>query len=344
MVDSLTRIQTQFEGIASRLDESEEHEPLLATPEEIASVLRIDLKTVMALVESGQIDGFKLGDEWRILAGSIVDFLKNRISDQRMKTLFDNLQKPETWARSLDDFPDLKKQIADTDYEEGTMGAFLKRIQSENMNTDLNPNIGNNQEDRPMPNQRQVFVVHGRDERLRRDFFAFLRALELQPIEWSELLRLTGKASPYIGEVLDRAFENAQAVVVLLTPDDEVRLVEELWLPNEENTEKEVHFQARPNVLFEAGMAFGRNPDRTLLVQAGRIKAFSDVAGRHVIRLTNSAESRQDVAERLRTAGCAVSTSGRDWLQQGDFSVSRGVSQSSFEGRQPKNPPSNGLI
>ncbi len=31
---------------------------------------------------------------------------------------------------------------------------------------------------------------------------------------------LTGKGSPYIGEVLDHTFEAAQAVVVLLTPDE----------------------------------------------------------------------------------------------------------------------------
>jgi hypothetical protein len=81
-------------------------------------------------------------------------------------------------------------------------------------------------------------------------------------------------------------------------------------------------------------MAFGRNPDRTLLVEAGRMKAFSDVAGRHVVRLVNSPESRQDVAERLRTAGCAVSTSGRDWLQQGNFSVGRGENQAGQERQQ----------
>ena len=79
-------------------------------------------------------------------------------------------------------------------------------------------------------------------------------------------------------------------------------------------------------------MAFGRNPNRTLLIEVGRVKAFSDIAGRHVIRLTDSPENRQDVAERLQTAGCSVSTSGRDWMKQGNFSISRG-----------KVPPVSGL-
>ncbi len=89
--------------------------------------------------------------------------------------------------------------------------------------------------------------------------FSFLRALGLQPIEWSEALKLTGKATPYIGEAIESAFKKAQAVIVLLSPDDEVRLSSELWKANEAINEKEILLQARPNVLFEAGigMAFG---------------------------------------------------------------------------------------
>lgn len=50
--------------------------------------------------------------------------------------------------------------------------------------------------------------------------FTFLRALDLQPIEWDQAVGMTGKGTPYIGEVLDVAFERGQAVVVLMTPDD----------------------------------------------------------------------------------------------------------------------------
>lgn len=173
--------------------------------------------------------------------------------------------------------------------------------------------------------KKKVFIVHGRDSRLRDDFFSFLRALGLQPIEWSEALKLTGKPSPYIGEILDSAFKNAQAVIVLLSPDDQVRLSPELWGDIEDDNEKEFRLQARPNVLFEAGMALGTHHDRTLLVEVGQVKAFSDVAGRHVVRLSNSPDKRNEIAERLRTAGCDVSTSGNDWLRIGDFSIQRRV-------------------
>jgi len=138
------------------------------------------------------------------------------------------------------------------------------------------------------PDPRLVFVVHGRDPNLRRSFFVFLRALGLEPLEWSKAVRLTGKGSPYIGEILDTAFSTAQAVAVMLTPDDQVRLLPELCSPSDPPEEYEYRLQGRPNVLFEAGMAFGRYPERTILVEIGDVKKFSDVAGRHAVRLTKA--------------------------------------------------------
>src|SRR4051812_25512795 len=73
-------------------------------------------------------------------------------------------------------------------------------------------------------NARTVLVIHGRNERARKAMFEFLQALGLAPIEWSAARILTGKPSPYIGEILDAAFEHARAAVVLLTGDEEVRL------------------------------------------------------------------------------------------------------------------------
>lgn len=176
-----------------------------------------------------------------------------------------------------------------------------------------------------MPDTKKVFVVHGRDNRLRDDFFSFLRALGLQPIEWSEALKLTGKATPYTGEAIESAFNNAQAVIVLLSPDDEVRLSPNLWKDKEDENEKQIRLQARPNVLFEAGMAFGTHQDRTLLVEVGQVKAFSDVTGRHVVRLSNSSDRRNEIVGRLRTAGCDISTIGNDWLNTGNFEVTREI-------------------
>jgi len=57
---------------------------------------------------------------------------------------------------------------------------------------------------------------------------------------------------------LDAAFTAARAVVVLMSGDDEVQLREPLRAASDENFESVLTPQARPNVLFEAGMTRGR--------------------------------------------------------------------------------------
>jgi hypothetical protein len=69
-----------------------------------------------------------------------------------------------------------------------------------------------------------VFIVHGRNDELRKSLFSFLRAVGLNPIEWRKAIQLTGKPSPYVSEILDAAFREAVAVIVLLSPDDEAKL------------------------------------------------------------------------------------------------------------------------
>lgn len=157
----------------------------------------------------------------------------------------------------------------------------------------------------------KVFVVHGRNTVARDGMFDFLRAIGLQPIDWSEAVRLTGKGSPYIGEVLDAAFSTAKAVIVLMTPD-EVAVLRGEYANRPDEPDLKPSGQARPNVLFEAGMALGRDPDRTILIQLGELREFSDIAGRHAIRLQGVAD-RREIAMRLQTAGCAVDLSGDHW-------------------------------
>jgi predicted nucleotide-binding protein len=169
-------------------------------------------------------------------------------------------------------------------------------------------------------NRRSVFVVHGRNQAARLAMFRFLRAIGLEPMEWSEAVAITGSATPYPGEVLDAAFRRAQAVVVLFTGDDVARLGTAFATPSDPVHERQLTPQARPNVLFEAGMAFGRHPKRTILVSLGETRPFSDVAGRHTVRLTNDAKSRHELISRLKTARCDVNVDDRtDWLHEGDF-------------------------
>lgn len=173
-----------------------------------------------------------------------------------------------------------------------------------------------NMENQPDP--RKVFVVHGRNSAVRSRMFDFLRCLGLEPLEWEKMRHLTGKASPTTLEIIERGFSEAQAIVVLLTGDDLVRLKDEFIPEGDSKQEGKETPQARPNVIFEAGMAFGICKERTLLMEYGDVNTFSDVDGINVVRVSTSptpAAIKNTIAGRLRTAGCDVDTHGNDWLE-----------------------------
>lgn len=166
-------------------------------------------------------------------------------------------------------------------------------------------------------NARKVFVIHGRNELARKGMFDLLRAIGLQPMEWEHARALTGSGSPYIGEILDAAFSAAQAVIVLQTPDDVAHLHESLAQPGDPECQPQM--QARANVIFEAGMAIARDEERTIIVTMGTVKEFSDISGRHTVRLDGSLVKRQALVNRLKTAGCPVDLTGTDWHTAGDL-------------------------
>jgi hypothetical protein len=169
-----------------------------------------------------------------------------------------------------------------------------------------------------IPRARRVFAAHGRNRALRRELFTFLRAVDLAPFEWSEVLALADRPSALIGDLLDRVLAEVQAVLVLLTPDDEVRLKPE-FADGPDDAELRVQGQARLNVLFEAGMA-ERFPSQVIYAVVGSVRTFTDLGGRFVTRLNDSPESRSRLVEQLEMAGCAVRAKHRsDWYRSGTF-------------------------
>ncbi len=166
---------------------------------------------------------------------------------------------------------------------------------------------------------KTVFVVHGRNEPLRKAMFEFLRSVGLSPMEWSSALRATESGSATIMQVIEVMLKKSAGVVVLLTPDDLVQLKPQLLRKSDKEIEKRQAGQARPNVLFEAGIALGSMPRETVLVRIGDVKEFTDVGGIHVMHLDNSGEARNTFAQKLDAANCDVDTSGTDWLSAGNF-------------------------
>lgn len=170
------------------------------------------------------------------------------------------------------------------------------------------------------PNQsNRVFVVHGRNKTVRKGLFDFLRAVGLDPVGFEKAGVLTGTGTPYIGRVLDTAFAKVKAIIVLFTPDDEAKLKDEFFKTGDRSFERELTGQPRPNVIFEAGMAFGRQPDRTILVHVGKIRPISDIEGRHFVQLTNSVAKRHQLLVKLETIGLKVDYANADWQDTGEF-------------------------
>jgi predicted nucleotide-binding protein len=166
---------------------------------------------------------------------------------------------------------------------------------------------------------RRVFVVHGRDGALARSFFDLMYLVGLEPLEWERLVEPTGTTAPYLGDVVRQAPHLAQATLVLLSPDDIVELHPDLRLDSDQPHERTRAGQARPNVLFELGLAFMAYPERTIIVEAGLMRPIADLAGLNVIRFDGSAMAIKKVVDRLSLAGCPVDISGADWLDPARF-------------------------
>lgn len=162
---------------------------------------------------------------------------------------------------------------------------------------------------------RKVAVMHGRDEKARNWLYDWLRRIGLKPLEWSQLISGTEKATPYSGEAVAAAFATAQAVVVLFTPDEIGALHPDLIVGDGTGEDEAAAPQPRLNVILEAGMSLQSHQDQTVLVELGPTRPISDLTGRNTVRLTGSASGLNDLANRLEKAGCPVDRSGNDWLE-----------------------------
>ena len=160
---------------------------------------------------------------------------------------------------------------------------------------------------------RDVFVIHGRDERVREKVYELLRALDLHPLEWESIVAKTQLASPTLLEVIENAINQAQAILVLLTPDDVVHLHPALHELRERTSETAPHLQARPNVLIELGMALASRRDRTIIVEFGEMRAVADLSGINVIQFDGTVTAVGKLVERLKGTGCPVNDRGTDW-------------------------------
>ena len=134
-----------------------------------------------------------------------------------------------------------------------------------------------------------VFIVHGRDLPAAQSLRSFLRGQGIKARLFEEVSSKQ-RGARVVAEVVRAAIGRAAAVVVFLTPDERAALYDS---KQGRFVQGEARWQARPNVIFEAGWAFGIKPGATLFVSLGATSFFSDIAGHVVIRLDTSSGLRQ---------------------------------------------------
>jgi predicted nucleotide-binding protein len=180
-------------------------------------------------------------------------------------------------------------------------------------------------ENQPMANPTRVFVIYGQNTAAYNEMVKFLRALRLEPLDFNRVgadLAQELKENPTVLQIVRRGMALAQGVVALFTPDEWAVLRPALD-PARGSGEESRRWQARPNVIFEAGLAMGAAPDRTIFVKLGPdVRLFSDLGGVHLVNIGNTHKSRDYLRDRLKAAGCAVEMATNphlDTAQAGDF-------------------------
>jgi hypothetical protein len=131
-----------------------------------------------------------------------------------------------------------------------------------------------------------VFIFHGRDSAAYAALETFCIRLGLEPYNFRQAVPSAGPRPTL--DVITEGVAEAKAIILLLTPDEYMALDPARKLA--EDSEGEIRGWApRPNVLFEAGFAFGAARERTILTQfvyPGRHSVvLSNIAGINIIRL-----------------------------------------------------------
>ncbi|AMM34793.1 hypothetical protein SA2016_4141 (plasmid) [Sinomonas atrocyanea] len=167
--------------------------------------------------------------------------------------------------------------------------------------------------------KRYVFVVRGRDDKAYKALAQFLDALDLRIVTWTDALRGVDSGSPHTLDIVRAGIEMADAVVVLMTPDDLGRVKPEYGTPTDNPREAVPHGQARQNVVFEAGWAMALNQKGVVLVRVGDVRPLSDIDGLNYVQLTNDFSARRNFIARLRNCKLDLDDSGEAWRTAGAF-------------------------
>jgi predicted nucleotide-binding protein len=135
---------------------------------------------------------------------------------------------------------------------------------------------------------KQVFIVHGRKEKIREELVKFLREMGIGSV----VIQAKARTGGDLLSTIEDQINSCMAGFILLTPDDEGRLYEYGQQPR---------LRARQNVIFEAGFltALFRKTRRVCFVKEGDLEIPSDLNGLLMETYTGNLDK-----ERIRSVLC----------------------------------------
>jgi hypothetical protein len=172
--------------------------------------------------------------------------------------------------------------------------------------------------------KKKVFVIHGHDKRAHGELVKLLDALGLEELSFESVANEMGP-SPFVRDIVIEGIKRADAVVALFTPDEQAALYDPETGDSRAAREGGSRWQARPNVIFEAGIAFGGLADREPIVAVlgDDVRLFSDLGGVHFVQLSGP-RGKANLKARLESLLGPLTPTLTDWdssPQAGDFAA-----------------------
>ena len=143
----------------------------------------------------------------------------------------------------------------------------------------------------------RIFIIHGHDMASLSELKVVLYKIGASPVTFDDIPK---QGSPTIIEILEKHIPNFDAVIALLTPDDEGR----------KRGDDALEPRARQNVLVEAGYGLISQRQKSLIIALGDVSNPTDFNGIHMIPAPKwSPEIGMKVARRLQDMGLRVDPS-----------------------------------
>ena len=136
----------------------------------------------------------------------------------------------------------------------------------------------------------KVFVIHGRDEHIYHYLLDVLEKIGITTLPWEQAIRETSISTKQIIppnlSIVKYALEYSRCVLVLMTPDEIVKLKRICQNNNEINQEDiQIAEQSRPNVIFELGMVIGLAKENQAIhiIRYNKCRSLSNIDGLNYI-------------------------------------------------------------